>query len=167
MWMDHPRARRWGRAKDDDGVVSHLGLSEGVTVGGCYALFSDFSVLILNQDGDQKSFEILPTEFDIPIALPSELQGGTPADNAKILRDVLAGQSGPQRDIVELNAGAAIWVAGATSDLAGGVDLARVSIDSGGAQQKLAELIRATNDDIDERDVAREANPADSDGPAT
>jgi anthranilate phosphoribosyltransferase len=114
------------------------GLDEITTTGPTAACFA--------ADGHQKAFEIHPTDFAIPLAAPSDLYGGTPADNAETLRNVLAGQSGPERDIVALNAGAAIWVAGVAPDLAQGIRLALASIDSGAAQQKLAALIRATHD---------------------
>ncbi|MCH7869623.1 MAG: anthranilate phosphoribosyltransferase [Myxococcales bacterium] len=118
------------------------GLDEITTTGPTRACFAT--------QGELDSFEILPTDFGIAIAAASDLQGGSPEENAEILRNVLAGEAGAQRDVVAINAGAAIWVAGASSDLAGGIDRARASIDSGEAQQKLAALIRATNDAVHE-----------------
>jgi anthranilate phosphoribosyltransferase len=91
-------------------------------------------------------FEILPEDYGISRAAAAELRGGSPAENAAIVRSVLAGQAGAQRDIVVLNAGAGIWVAGVSRDLAEGVDRARDSIDSGAATQKLEALIAATRD---------------------
>jgi anthranilate phosphoribosyltransferase len=78
-----------------------------------------------------------------------ELIGGSPIDNAAVLRRVLAGESGPARDVVVLNAAAALVVAGRATDLAGGVALAAATIDSGSAETALERLIetsRAEND---------------------
>ena len=116
------------------------GLDEITTTGPTRACFA--------AHGETEAMEILPTEFDIPLALPGDLRGGSPEENAEVLREVLDGKTGPQRDIVVLNAGAAIWVAGASPNLARGIDCARKSIDVGEAQQKLAALIRATNDAV-------------------
>lgn len=97
-------------------------------------------------DGATESIEIQPEDFAIPRAGAGELRGGSPGENAEIVRSVLAGKTGAQRDIVVLNAGAAIWVAGVSSDLAGGIDRARESIDSAAALGKLEALIAATRD---------------------
>ncbi len=94
--------------------------------------------------GVSKMFEIRPEDYSIPRAMASEIRGGSPEQNAEVVRSVLAGQLGAQRDIVVLNAGAAIWVAGASRDLAEGVDRANKSIDSDAARQKLELLIAAT-----------------------
>jgi len=95
-------------------------------------------------DAEPRVFEIIPTDFNIPLASPDQLSGGTPDENAEILRGILAGEPGPRRDIVVLNAGAAIWVAGFSSDLARGVERAQQSIDTGAAREKLDELVRVS-----------------------
>jgi len=77
-------------------------------------------------------------------ARPEELAGGDARENATIVRAVLDGEPGPRRDLVLVNAAAALWVAEAASDLAGGLALARESIDSGAARARLASLVRAT-----------------------
>jgi anthranilate phosphoribosyltransferase len=61
------------------------------------------------------------------------------------VRSLLEGESGARRDIVLLNAGAAIWVAGVAESLEEGIELARRSIDSGAARERLAVLIAASN----------------------
>ena len=68
----------------------------------------------------------------------------TRAENAAIVRAVLAGEPGPRRDIVLLNAAAALWVAGAAGGLAEGLALARRSLDEGAAARKLALLVAAS-----------------------
>ncbi len=76
---------------------------------------------------------------------PAEaLAGGDAETNAAIVRGVLDGEAGPRCDVVLLNAGAALWVAGAAADLGGGVALARKSLDSGAARAKLDALVKAT-----------------------
>jgi anthranilate phosphoribosyltransferase len=61
------------------------------------------------------------------------------------VRSLLEGESGARRDIVLINAGAAIWVAGAAEGLEDGIELARRSIDSGAARERLENLIAASN----------------------
>jgi anthranilate phosphoribosyltransferase len=85
-----------------------------------------------------------PGSFGIPPAVPGALRGGDAAQNAAIVKEVLEGETGARRDIVLLNAAAALWVAGAAADLAEGLDLARESIDSGAARKLLERLVRAT-----------------------
>jgi len=77
-------------------------------------------------------------------AKPAELRGGDAAENAAIVRAVLDGEPGPRRDLVLVNAAAAIWVGGVAGDLATGLERARASIDSGAARGKLAALVAAT-----------------------
>jgi anthranilate phosphoribosyltransferase len=66
--------------------------------------------------------------------------GGEPAENAAIVRGVLAGEPGPALDISLLNAGAAIYAGGASDDLAGGVEAAREAVGSGAARSVLDRL---------------------------
>jgi anthranilate phosphoribosyltransferase len=72
--------------------------------------------------------------------------GADPAENAAITRSILAGDRGPRREIVLLNAGAGIYAAGAVDDLAAGIAMAERSIDSGAAQAKLTALAAFTAD---------------------
>jgi anthranilate phosphoribosyltransferase len=73
-----------------------------------------------------------------------DLAGGDPAFNAEVLRGVVEGRPGPARDVVLLNAGAAIWLAGAAPDLEGGIAAARASIDSGAARDRLDAFVATT-----------------------
>jgi len=73
------------------------------------------------------------------------LSGGDATENAGLLRGILAGETGPKRDIVLLNAAAALWVAGASASLSAGLELAAKSIESGAAAAKLAALAEATS----------------------
>jgi anthranilate phosphoribosyltransferase len=85
----------------------------------------------------------LPDQFPLQPATLADLLGGDKNANAKIVREILCGQErGPKRDSVLLNAAAALFVAGKTKSLAEGWDLAGETIDSGRANEKLAELAR-------------------------
>jgi anthranilate phosphoribosyltransferase len=70
--------------------------------------------------------------------------GGSPEENAAVSRAVLAGEPGPRRDLVLLNAGAAIYVGGLAADLPEGVGKAVEAVDSGAARELLGRLVAAT-----------------------
>ena len=90
------------------------------------------------------SFVLNPEELGIPMATPAELVGGGPAENAKIIRALFAGEKGPKRDILLLNASAALVTAGKATDLEEGLAVAAQSIDSGAAAEKLNQLAKMT-----------------------
>ena len=94
--------------------------------------------------GAIRGLSLDPARFGVPRAKLSDLAGGGPEENARIVRAILDGEPGPRRDIVAVNAGAALWVAGAAGDLADGTALAFRSIDSGAARERLEALARAT-----------------------
>jgi anthranilate phosphoribosyltransferase len=73
-----------------------------------------------------------------------EIAGGTPAENAQITRKILAGENGPRRDVVVVNAGAALIVAGVANDFDEGIRMAQASIDEGRAREKLEALVEFT-----------------------
>ncbi len=84
--------------------------------------------------------EVVAAELGLGAAPTSALAGGEPAENARLLEAVLAGQPGPRRDAVLLNAGAAFVAAGRVTDLAAGIGLARETLDSGAPVALLARL---------------------------
>ena len=86
-----------------------------------------------------------PKSLGLAVAHAKDLKGGDATQNAAILRHVLAGQPGPQRDIVLLNAAASLWVVGAATDLEDGIAKAAASIDDGAATAKLEALAAATS----------------------
>ncbi len=118
-------------------VCGHDGLDELTTTGAS-------SVAEL-RDGAITRFEVTPEQAGLARAAPDDLRGGDAVCNAAALRALLAGRAGPYRDIVLLNAGAALVVAGRADSLAHGAELARCSIDSGAAAGRLDALVRATN----------------------
>ncbi|MDP7058597.1 MAG: anthranilate phosphoribosyltransferase, partial [Nitrospinaceae bacterium] len=75
---------------------------------------------------------------------PKDLVGGSPKENAEILKDVLSGKKGPQRDIVLMNASAAIIAAGKAETLDDAIHIARQAIDTGAAEKKLEDLCRVS-----------------------
>lgn len=90
-------------------------------------------------------YEIDAAELGIEAAPNDALAGGDGAQNAAIVRGVLAGGRGPHRDVVALNAGLALVIAGVAADLRAGVGLGYAVIDDGRAAAKLDALVRATN----------------------
>ena len=100
---------------------------------------------VLLTDGGTSPISINPASLGFPPPLQGALRGGTAEENAEIVRSLLEGESGARRDIVLLNAGAAIWVAGAAESLEEGIEFARRSIDSGAARERLAMLIAVSN----------------------
>ena len=95
------------------------------------------------RDGALRQFEVTPEEAGLRRARSEDLTGGGAEENAEALRAVLAGRTGPHRDVVLLNAAAALVVAGRAERLADGVDLAVWAIDTGAATGKLDALVRA------------------------
>lgn len=101
--------------------------------------------ILVQQGQPLERFEIDPEAFGMPYAAPSALSGGNAEQNAAIIRHILAGQSGAARDIVLLNAAAALWVAGKVDGIPNGLSMAAEAIDSGKAAARLQELIHFTN----------------------
>jgi anthranilate phosphoribosyltransferase len=85
-----------------------------------------------------------PTEFGLAAASIEQIAGGSPEDNAEVTRTVLAGETGPAREVTVLNAAAAIVLGGAADDLSAGMERATSAIDSGAASKKLEQLIDLT-----------------------
>jgi anthranilate phosphoribosyltransferase len=90
--------------------------------------------------GEVRMFSIAPEEVGLRRARLQDLLGGEPAENAVLMRRVLDGEEGPLADVTALNAGAALVVAGVASDLADGLERARVALRSGAAAAKLEAL---------------------------
>ncbi|HET8726076.1 MAG TPA: anthranilate phosphoribosyltransferase [Alphaproteobacteria bacterium] len=95
--------------------------------------------------GRVRCFDVSPADAGLPTARPEDLKGGEAEENAEALRGVLAGTKGAYRDIVLLNAAAALIVAGKANDLKGGAATAGELIDSGAARAVLDRLVEITN----------------------
>jgi anthranilate phosphoribosyltransferase len=96
------------------------------------------------RDGLVNTFYLHPADVGLPKASPADLQGGDAADNALIIEQVLDGGRGPRRDVVLLNAGAALFVAGRAPTVADGIRRAGDAIDSGSARATLEAMVRAS-----------------------
>ena len=94
-------------------------------------------------DGRLEALSLDAATLGLARARPEDLAGGDARENAQLVRGVLEGERTPRRDLVLVNAAAALWVAGA-ADLRSGLAQARTSIDSGAALAKLAALADAT-----------------------
>ncbi len=95
--------------------------------------------------GIVRRFEITPEEVGLPRARLADLRGGDGEENARLLRELLDGAKGPLRDIVLLNAAAALVIADKAPDLKGGLVLAARAVDTGRARAALEALIAITN----------------------
>lgn len=98
------------------------------------------------KDRSVDAFEVLPGDAGLPISAPEALLGGDAQENAAAIRELLAGTPSPFRDIVILNAAAALIVAGKAATLSEGAEQAAGSIDGGGAAESLAKLVAITNE---------------------
>lgn len=96
------------------------------------------------KNGNIEYYEINPEDYGFEILPLSEIKGGTPQENSKIILEVLNGSKGPKRDAVLLNSAAALLAADMASDYSDAIGLASYSIDSGSALKKLEELKKFT-----------------------
>jgi anthranilate phosphoribosyltransferase len=96
------------------------------------------------RDGAVSTFWVHPADFGLSKASPGDLAGGDATANAAIVRQVLAGAPGPARDVVLLNAGAALFVAGRVASVRDGIGEAAQAIERGAAGEVLDRLVRAS-----------------------
>jgi anthranilate phosphoribosyltransferase len=127
-------------------VLANLGVRRALVVFGQDGLdeisLSAATSVCEIRDGGFRSSVIEPEQFGFRRCKKEDLLGGSPAENARITREILAGAGGPKRDAVLLNAGAAIYLARPSLSMAGAVGIARETIDSGKAQEQLERFIR-------------------------
>lgn len=97
------------------------------------------------REGSVSTYQVAPEDFALRRAPLEEITGGDAAANAKIIREILQGKKSAKRDVVLLNASAALVAAGRTDHMAEGLPLAANSIDSGAAARKLEALVQFTN----------------------
>ena len=130
-------------------VLADLGVRRGLVVDGQekldeISLCAPTTVCEI-RDGFYRSFVMKPEDFGLTRCEKEDLLGGTPAENAEIVRAVLQGERGPRRDVVRLNAGAGLYIGGKAESIAQGVQLAGEIIDSGAAFAKLEAFVEASN----------------------
>jgi anthranilate phosphoribosyltransferase len=137
-----------GRLGQIASVLQELGSRHAFVVHGCdgldeITLTGDTRVCELN-NGKIKEYILNPDDFGLQRCALEKLKGGTPEENAEIVKKVLSGEKGPKRDIVLMNATVATIAAGRAETLEDGIKMARESIDSGEAAKKLADLCRVS-----------------------
>jgi anthranilate phosphoribosyltransferase len=127
-------------------ALSMLGLRRAVVVHGLDGLdeitITGPTRIAEARDGTVRSYEVEPEDFGMARATLQDIAGGDAPMNAAIIRDLLSGKKSPQRDVVVLNAAAALVAAGRADHIADAIPLAAKSIDSGAAQGKLEALVR-------------------------
>jgi len=96
------------------------------------------------RDGAVHTFYVHPADFGFAKAAPDDLKGGDAAANAEIVRGVLDGRRGAPRDVVLLNAGAALFVAGRAASVSAGAKLAGAAVDSGSARTTLDRMVQGS-----------------------
>ncbi len=130
------------------GALAALALHRGFVVHGSDGLdeitTTGPTLVFEIHDGKVERRTLEPTDFAVPIAAPEALKGGDRERNLEIARAVLGGGRGPHRDIVLVNAAAALVAAGKVETFLEGMAIAAVSIDSGAAREKAEALARFT-----------------------
>lgn len=95
--------------------------------------------------GKIRYYEVTPEDFGLQRCSIADISGGTPQQNAKIIRDIFTGrETGPRRDMLLLNCGATLYINDKAESIGDGIALARTLLDSGAANAKLDELIAAS-----------------------
>ncbi len=130
-------------------VLINLGVKRGMVVYGQDKLdeisLSAPTKICEIKDGWFKTYTITPEQFGFARCTKADLRGGTPAENAQITRDILSGATGPMRNAVLMNAGAALYLYGKADSLKSGIALAAELIDSGAALKTLEKVIEVSN----------------------
>ena len=136
-WV-RPMAEVLGRLGSERAWVVHGdGLDELTTAGA--------TTVAALENGKVETFEVAPEDVGLERVRLDDIRGGEPEHNARLMRELLAGAGGPLRDIVLLNSGAALLVAGKAATLEEGIELAARSLDSGAARRVLQDLVARTN----------------------
>lgn len=131
-------------------VLLNLGVKKGMVVFGQDTMDeitpSAKTTVCEIRNGETKSYEINPEEYGISICKKSDLEGGDGTENAQVTKDILSGKlQGPKRDAVLLNAGACIYVQNDDLTYEEAINIARETIDSGKAKEKLQDYIEESN----------------------
>jgi len=100
------------------------------------------------KNGKVKEYQLEPGQFGLSRASLSDIKGGDPKINAELIKKIFSGRTGPTSDIVLLNAAAAVYVAGKAESIKAGIEIARQTIKSGKAMEKLENLIKLSNQPV-------------------
>ena len=127
------------------GVLAKLGASRAMVVHGSDGMdeitLTGETEISEVRNGAVSTYTVTPAQFDLAPCAPEALAGGDAACNADIIRRILRGEQGPRADIVALNAGAVICLAGKAATHANGIARARDAVASGAALKKLEQLV--------------------------
>lgn len=130
-------------------VLMNLGVRRGMVVYGQDKLdeisVSGPTTVCEFRDGWCRTYVIRPEDYGINRCRKEDLAGGSPQENAQIVREILAGEKGPKRDAVLLNAGASFVIGQKANTLLDGIRLAEDVIDSGKAKKVLETMISVSN----------------------
>jgi anthranilate phosphoribosyltransferase len=131
-------------------ALGELGTDRALVVSSADGL-DEFSVsgatrVVELKDGRLAGYEVTPEQVGLELAADGAVGAGTPDENARVLRGVLAGEGGTERSLALLNAAAAIYVGGRATSLGEGVEVARESIDSGAALRVLDDWVARTRE---------------------
>ncbi|MBQ9598252.1 MAG: anthranilate phosphoribosyltransferase [Clostridia bacterium] len=130
-------------------VLISLGVKRGMVVYGKDKLdeisLSAPTTVCEFKDGWYKTYTITPEQFGFERCTKDDLKGGTPEENAKIVRDILGGAKGHKRNAALMNAGAALYIGGKAETMADGIKLAAELVGSGKAATTLEKLIEVSN----------------------
>ena len=132
------------------GALARLGVGRALIVSGEDGLdevSTSAATRVVEVDGEEiSSYTLTPQDVGVAPADPDDpaLGGGSPADNAEVARAAFAGEQGVRADLVAINAGAAIYAAGAVETIAAGVEAAREALASGAAAEALERYIQAS-----------------------
>ncbi len=132
-------------------ILTKLDFTHALVVHGVDG-FDEISIvgktLVADVKGNKISrYEVTPDELGLERCSPGDISGGTPDENATLIRNLFSGkETGPKKDALLLNAAGALYVGGAASSLRDGIELARNIINEGKAEKKLDELIRTSKE---------------------
>ncbi|MDC7244212.1 MAG: anthranilate phosphoribosyltransferase, partial [Sphaerochaetaceae bacterium] len=131
-------------------VLLNLGVKRGLVVYGLEGL-DEISMVGKTKvceirNGWVKNYEIDPRDYGFDLCKKEDLEGGTPEENAKIIKDIFNGKLGPKRDTVVLNSAAALYIARDDLTLDKAIAEVKDVIDSKKALEKLNQMVEATNE---------------------
>jgi anthranilate phosphoribosyltransferase len=132
------------------GALVQLGVDRALVVStedGLDEMSTSGPTHVVEVNGDAiERYRLAPGDVGLPVAPQEAVIGGTPQENARTTRAILAGEAGPRRDLAVLNAGAAIYAAGRAESIAAGVQQAQTAIDTGAAEAALQRYVTVSNE---------------------
>ena len=133
------------------GALARVGCEHALVVSGHggmdeLSVSGPSTVVEVRKGAVERRYQLEPEDCGVGRHEQAELAGGDPAENAALIRRILAGETGGPREVVLLNAAAALYVAGVVPSVAAGVGRAAESIDSGRAAQVLVDMVSVTNE---------------------